>query len=258
MSKLLKIVVLTLILLITGCKSSKNVIASSGVINKRLSSKQIIKAHQEKQADFKTLQSRVKIDYNEGNKDRGVTVTLRMEKDKTIWISAPLGLVRAMVTPDKVRFYDKLNNQFFDGDYTLISEILGTELDFEKLQSLLLGEAIYNLEDDRYSLSSNDEAYVLEPRKQRDLFELFLLFDPGHFKMRSLQIAQPQERRFLEVDYNAYQEVEKQTLPENIRIVAVENTDEVTIQMELKSITLNQELRFPFRIPSGFDEIVIK
>ena len=258
MRKLLKIGVLALILLIAGCKSSKNVIASSGTLNNKISSKQIIKAHQDKQADFKTLQSKVKIDYTDGDKDRGVTVTLRIEKDKTIWINAPFGVARAMLTPDKVGFYDKLNNQFFDGDYALISEILGTDLDFQKLQSILLGEAIYSLEDDRYSLSNNGEAYVLEPRKQRDLFELFMLFDPGHFKIKSLQITQPQERRFLEVDYKVYQEVEKQTLPENIHIVAVENTDKVSIQMELKSITLNQELRFPFRIPSGFDEIIIK
>ncbi|AXT18538.1 DUF4292 domain-containing protein [Flavobacteriaceae bacterium AU392] len=257
MTKLFKIGTLILVLLVTSCKSTKTVIAS-GELNSKISAKELIKEHQNTKANFKTLQSRVKIDYQEGEKSQGVTVTLRIERNKTIWISAPLGLVRAMATPDKVRFYDKINNQYFDGDYRLISELLGTEIDFSKLQNLLLGEAIYNLNNDKYNASINDEVYVLEPRKQQELFELFMLFHPNHFKVASLQISQPQEKRFLEVDYKEYQDVEKQKFPEIIKIIAVENTDEVNIDMELKSITLNQELRFPFRIPSGFEEIVIK
>ena len=55
-----------------------------------------------------------------------------------------------------------------------------------------------------------------------------------------------------------YQEVEKEILPQNIKIIAVENNAETIIKMEFKSISINQEVRFPFRIPSGFEEIVIK
>ncbi|MBT8303257.1 MAG: DUF4292 domain-containing protein, partial [Bacteroidia bacterium] len=34
--------------------------------------------------------------------------------------------------------------------------------------------------------------------------------------------------------------------------------DETIIDMEYRSVSLNEELRFPFRIPSGYDEIIIK
>ena len=54
-----------------------------------------------------------------------------MEKDKTIWINATLGLARAIITPDKVRFYNRINNQYFEGDYTLISNLLGIELNLK-------------------------------------------------------------------------------------------------------------------------------
>jgi hypothetical protein len=76
--------------------------------------------------------------------------------------------------------------------------------------------------------------------------------------MDSLQLHQQLEKRMLQVDYASYQEVDKQILPQNIRIIAVDDTDQVAITMEFKSVSLNKEVRFPFKIPSGFKEIIIK
>ena len=84
------------------------------------------------------------------------------------------------------------------------------------------------------------------------------MLNPTHFKLDSQQFAQPLDNRILQIDYEDYQEVESQILPQNIRVIAVEAKDETIIDMELRSVTLNENLRFPFKIPSGFDEIVIK
>lgn len=180
-----------------------------------------------------------------------------MEKDKTIWINATLGLARAIITPDKVRFYNRINNQYFEGDYTLISNLLGIELNFKKVQSLLLGESLFNLKDGKYTASTNDKSYILQPKEQTALLELFLLLNPSHFKMDSQQLQQPLKKRFLQVDYLVYQDVDKEILPKDIKIIAVEDNEEVIIAMEYKSVSLNEEVRFPFKIPSGFKEIII-
>ncbi|MBT8260413.1 MAG: DUF4292 domain-containing protein, partial [Bacteroidia bacterium] len=58
--------------------------------------------------------------------------------------------------------------------------------------------------------------------------------------------------------YNNYQEVDNKILPQKIRVIAVEDTEETIINMELKSVSLNNDLRFPFRIPSGFKEIEVE
>ena len=36
------------------------------------------------------------------------------------------------------------------------------------------------------------------------------------------------------------------------------STTEATITIEMKSVVLNEDVRFPFKIPSGYDEIIIK
>ena len=134
--KLYKLLSIILIIGFTGCKSTKS-LTSAGELDAGLSAKQIIKETEKQVTRFKTLQARVRIDYKDGDKSNGTTVTLRIEKDKVIWMSAPLGIARVMITPERVSFYDKLNNHYFDGDFSLLSDFLGTELDFEKVQNLL-------------------------------------------------------------------------------------------------------------------------
>jgi len=240
-----------------GCKSAKNVIAS-GEASNRLSAKQVIKQHQKNDVDFRTMQAKVRIDLRQGNKEQGLTFNYRMEKDKTIWLSAPLGLARMMITPDKVRFYNKQDNEYFDGDYALLSDFVGVELDFNKVQNILLGQAIYDLKEEPHKVEVSENSYALQPKDQNALLELFYLINPSHFKMDSLQLYQQLQKRFLQVDYKSYQEVKSQVIPKDIEIVAVENTDEVGVTLEFKSVSINEDVRFPFKIPAGYKEIVIK
>ncbi len=248
---------LAILLFVVNCKSTQSIVAS-GKASDKLSAKQVIKQHQKNDADFKTMQARVRIDLIQGGKEQGATFNLRIEKDKTIWLSAPLGLARMMITPEKVRFYNKQDNQYFDGDYKLLSDFVGVDLDFMKVQNILLGQAIFDLKDEPHTVSVNENSYALQPKDQSALFELFYLINPSHFKMDSLQLFQQLKKRILQVDYKSYQEVKKQILPKDIRIIAVEDSDQVAITMEFKSLTLNEDVRFPFRIPAGYKEIVIK
>ncbi|WP_298755328.1 DUF4292 domain-containing protein [uncultured Psychroserpens sp.] len=256
--RILKISLICLIITLgISCKSARSVVAS-GKIDDKLSAKQLIKENGKRDAKFKTLQAKVKIDIIQDLKESSYTLNLRMEKDKTIWISATLGLARAIITPNSVRFYDKINNQYFDGDYKLLSDLLGIELNFDKVQSLLIGEPLYDLNDDKYIISTNENSYILQPKNQDLFLELFLLLNPSHFKMDSQQLLQPSKKRFLQIDYLGYQKVDKEILPQNMKIIAVEDSEELNVVMEYKSVSVNEDVRFPFKIPSGFDEIILE
>lgn len=247
-------ILLVISILLANCKSSKTI--SSGDANFDLSAKQVIKENAKKTPDFKTLASRVKIDIIEGEKVKGYTVNMRLEKDKKILLmSTPISVVKALITPDKVSFYNKLDNTFFEGDYAYLSGLLGTDLDFQKVQNLLIGEALFNLKEEPYKVSIHEEAYALQPKNQLDIFEIFYLLNPSHFKIKSQQISQPNEFRHLQIDYIAHQEIEKQVLPERIKVIAVEANEEMVLDLEFKGVSLNENLRFPFKIPSGYNEI---
>lgn len=240
-------------LLIFNCKSSK--IVSGGQADYGLSTRQLIKENAKQTPDFKTLQSKLKITYNQKGNSQTHSVSFRAKKDEMLWISATFSIIRALVTPEKVSFYNKLDNTYFEGDFSYLSGLLGTELDFQKVQNLLLGEVLYNLNEEPYKATVLDSSYVLQPKKQRELFEIFFILHPSLFKVKSQQVYQPKELRHLQIDYLSHQEVEKQTIPERIRVIAVEANEEVTIDLEFKNVSLNEDLRFPFKIPSGFDKI---
>jgi len=248
---------LLLLLLAFSCKTAKTV-SSDGEITSDLSARQLIKNNTKNIANFTTLTARVKADYSRKDESKGTTINLRMEKDKTIWMSAPFSMAKVLITPKKVSFYNKLDNTYFDGDFELLSDFVGTDLDFDKVQNILLGEALYDLKKEEFVASTFENSYLLQPKNQRDLFEIFYLLNPSHFKMDSQQFTQSIEKRHLQIDYKKYQEVEKQTLPQNIKIIALESYDETIIDLEYRSVALNEKIRFPFRIPSGYKKIEIK
>jgi len=248
---------LVIVASLSGCRSAKS-LETKGTIKEDISAKQIIKETQRQTANFKTLQAKLKIDYTEGDKSNGVSVNLRIEKDKVIWLSAPLGVARAMITPEKVSYFNKLENEYFEGDYSLLSELLGIELDFNKVQNILLGETLFNMSVGTYLASNNEVSYVLQPENQQAIFEILYLFNPGHFKLDSQQLSQSKEKRFLQIDYKTYQLVNKEIFPEIVNIVAVEDNSEMRIDLEYKSVSLNEDIRFPFEIPSGYKEIQLK
>ncbi|MEC3906345.1 DUF4292 domain-containing protein [Tamlana sp. 2201CG12-4] len=240
-------------LLMFNCKSVKTV--KEGEANYNLSTRQLIKANAQKEANFKTLQSRLKITFSQNGKSQTHSVNFRAKKDEALWINASFSVIRALVTPEKVSFYNKLDNTYFDGDYKYLSELLGTELDFNKVQNLLIGETLFNLKSSDYTASVDEASYIVQPKAQRELFEIFFLLNPSNFKVKSQRISQPLKLRHLQIDYITYQEINEQILPEQIKVIAVEANEETIINLEFKGVSLNEDLRFPFKIPSGFEKI---
>jgi len=241
-----------LLVFVFACKAKK--VSGNGALNTKITTKQVIKNSDKSKSKFKTLAGRIKIELLEDNKSQSYSLSMRMDKDQTIWMSK-LGIVKAIITPNRVAFYNKLDNTYFDGDFAFLSDLLGTELDFYKVQNLLLGEPLFDLNEQDYEASAYEKSYLLTPKNQKELFELFLLFNPKHFKMDSQQITQDKEGRHLEINYKTYQNVEDEILPETIKVNALELGESLIVNLEFKGIELNKKLNFPFKIPSGFEPI---
>lgn len=245
----------TIALLVFSCKSAK--VISDGTVDNRLSSRAVIKSHYQQETDFRTLGGKIKIDYSDGEDSQSFTVSLRMEKDKAIWISAPLGIVKAYITPERVSFYNKLENEYFDGDFSYLSELLGTSVDFDILQNLLLGQAIVDLRADKYTISVTEDNYQLIPKEPGTLYKTLFQVEPKNFKMALQQLSQPLKKRLLEIRYKNYQSLDKSVLPNEIGILAVQENSESTIALEYRNLELNKSISFPYKIPNGFKEIVL-
>ena len=255
-SKLLRITCVFVFLVFSGaCKSTKTI--AGGAADAALSSKKIIQNHYQNQLEFATLSGKVRIAYTNGEDAQSVAVSMRIKKDEVIWISAPLGVVKALITPERVSFYNRLENEYFDGDFSYLSSLLGTTVDFTMMQNLLLGNAILDLRDQKFSSAIASGNYALKPRKNNPLYKILFQLEPKHFKVVDQQISQPEKDRLLTMAYS-YQEVSGNVLPKDIGVVATDDSSTNTIDLEYKSMDFDKKLNFPYKIPKGFKEIVLE
>lgn len=217
----------------------------------------VIQNHYDKEVDFKTLQGRLSLNYQTEDRSQSVTVAFRMKKNDTIWMSGQvlgIPLAKVMITPNSVQFYEKITQTYFDGDFSLLSDLLGTPLDFQKVQNLLLGQAVYDLRSERYVLTESTRGYQLKPAEEDFLTRLFLL-DAGNFKAIAQQLGQQSENRNVTITYPSYQKVRGKIFPEQINILANDGPENTRIDMTFRSIEFNVPVSFPFSIPSGYEEI---
>jgi hypothetical protein len=249
--------VFLLMLLLASCKGTKG-ITGSETADAGLQVKEIIATHKLASPKFKTMAGRIKVDYEDDKKSQSITVSLRMEKDKKIWIKASLlgiTLAKVMITPDNVSYYETLSNTYFDGDFALLSDWLGTEVDFEKTQAILLGQTMFNLNKNNFTSEVVNNQYKLLPKVQLDNFIYNLFLNPDNFKVASASVAQLSQDRMFTVHYGPYQKMGNGYFPSEVSIHTSEGDSRTRIDVTFRKIDLNVDVSFPFNIPQGFEQI---
>ncbi len=251
-------ILLVVSLFVTSCGGGKMLVGSD-TANLSMSSKDIIKTHDEAQPNFSTIAARMHVQYESGKDRQSLTVSLRMEKDQKIWIKASIlgiTLAKLYITPESVSYYETITNTYFDGDFSLLSDWLGTDIDFEKAQGILLGQSIFNL-DNKYKSDVIANKYRLQPKMQPHNFIHSLLVNPDNFKIASESLSQPTDNRMFTINYGDYQSIEGGYYPSEFKIIATQKEEKTIIVVNYKKIDYNVSIRFPFTIPNGYEEIQI-
>lgn len=248
------------ILALTSCKTKK--IKSAQGLAKNNAIKEIIDIHYSKNFTFSTLQSRLKVTYDDGQKSVSPSASLRIEKDKQIWLSVKflgITMAKAYITPERVSFYEKLNKRFYDGDFKALSNFLGTDVNFNKVQNLLLGQSILELKNQKYNTNNKlDNQVLITPEKQDPLYEILLGLYTNSYKVSQLQIAQETQAKAIKVTYPEYQKINEQDFPKNIDIITKSNQGSKRINIDYKTVTIDTPLSFPFKIPDGYTAHTLK
>ena len=258
MQNILKIFILALISsVLFSCGTKKNVTTRKAEENKV----NVIKKNKASEPDFKTLQGRLRGSYDDGEESQSISVSIRMEKDKAIWLSAKLAgiipLAKVLVEPNRVQFYEKINGKYFDGDFSLLSSWLNTELDFQKVQDLLIGQPIYEPTIKEYQLSSTQNGYQLASIEKSPIAKSFLI-DLLTYRTKAQQLIRASENQGVTITYDDFFGKEEYFMPKGITIIANEKESTTKINIDYRSLEFNQPVSFPFEIPSGYKEITIE
>ncbi len=254
-------ILLILILIISvsvSCKSTKKIVEAQPKVEEKeiIATSKMAVAHEKNFFNALTLEAKANATYNDGSNNQNVDVKIRMEKDKVIWMSGTLlgiPLAKIMITPTKIQFYEKINKTYFDGDFSLLKQVFGVEMDFNQIQNLMLGQAIFPLKNGIIEKPEGNNFWLI-PQKQNPKFDIFYLLNAINYKLLSQEAKLPNNEVF-KVSYSDYFKTENQIIPKIILIESNQKTQKTKINLEFRNVELNKNLTFPFEIPNGYEKI---
>ncbi|RED24969.1 uncharacterized protein DUF4292 [Flavobacterium cutihirudinis] len=256
------IAVMVLSVFVISCKSKAVAVQNNNTKTEEApkEDKKAIEKHYNNKLDFSTLNIKASAKYEDEKQSQNVTADIKIEKDKQILVSVRflgITMAKALITPTTVSYYEKIKGTYYEGDFTSLSKWLGTELDYSKVQNLLVGEALDDLRKGKYTQTIVENLFRLEDEKDDKLKKVFYL-DPEKYLIQKEEISQSSENIMLEIMYSDSKTFDQGTLPTNIEINAVQPKGKTNINLNYNNISFNEELSFPYSVPSGYKKVIIK
>ncbi len=251
--------ILVVLLVFTSCKTKSIAVGKTNVA-KKMSARKVTKKHIATFLNKNTIDARLNVAYKDEKQRHKLKVKLRIETDKVIWINVTYKgvvlLARAKITPTSVSYYEKINRTYFKGDFELLEKMFGAEVNFKQLQSMLVGETIFDLKAQKYKSVVDSEAHLLLPVQQKTLFDILFWINPNHFKLDAQALQNNQKNQELKVAYKSYSTIDGEVFPKKIEIRARDNKKFTNLDIDYRSVIFNKNISIPFRVPRGYKQIV--
>ncbi len=270
-----KYLILIILLGVSSCALKKEYVIGD---SKRLTAKKIVKIINENENDIKTFQARARIDYFRKNKVKTNTATIRILSGEKIWISAPLGAIRLLITNDSIKYYNKLERNYIKTSFSYIENIIGLNITYEMLEQLLFSQPVLALSSKDFAKKLNMKNSQYEDKLRSYIFKKLIDYEetqlqglfyvnPYNFKLNSqkffdyndkttgsINVASKESQKTFSINYKAYNSVNKHIYPSKILFLDWNNK---SINIDLKSVIIDKKLNIPFRIPKGYSQVIV-
>ena len=195
-------------------------------------------------------------------------VSLRICRDSAIWISVSplLGIeaVRILLTPDTVRFLDRINKEYKVSGYKEINDLLyAGNLDFDIIQGILTGSLFVYKRNKFHSVYLEDQYYILSTLSKRKLKRSLEEKDPSkpviqdfyvdgsNYRIMKLAIEDNRIQKSLETKYSGYSYTSAGYFPHH-SVTNIKAEKNILVDLEYTKVTVEDTLEFPFTIPKSF------
>jgi len=203
------------------------------------------------------LRARIRAVYDDGNRKQQVIVQMRMERQKTVWLSASMviPIAKLLVTKEGVSFYEKFQKNYFEGNFELINAPFNTSFSYDDIENLLLGKPLADPSLGRWKQIANPQYYILIPQGNKGGLQPTLFFDPTTFLLKEQRILIPGSLQNLTIRYTNYQRIQGEYFPQQIEVILVDGAQRYQLDLEYTRTDLPSALSFPFQIPEGYKQI---
>lgn len=209
------------------------------------------------------------LDVHQGEKTTSLTASIRLRKDSALWISfSKLGVyaARVLITQDSVKMMNRIDENYFEGNFEYLEKKFNLDLSFDMLQALLLGNTpTLDLEEKPkfahdnglYQLSSirkkKLKKALVKPEKSEKIDDLVLSFwiDPETYKIKKQSFYDFELDKALVAEYTDFVEVDGKQVP-SFASFFLDSDSNYKIELRYSKFDLDSTLTFPFKIPEKY------
>jgi hypothetical protein len=215
-------------------------------------------------AEFEWFSTRFSGNVIWGGRNQSIGGAIRIRKDSAIYISVTpaLGIevVRLIISPDSVKYVNRLENNYYVGDNSFINKMLGTNLDFFMLQSLLTGNDFPHFETTYFIMSIEREMVKLSNQHRRKIgnpsvvLSQNIFIETNNFKIRKNNISDNSGKN-ISAAYGDWALIEDQLFPTTVELVFKDKSTHAELFLKLNKMDINLPQNMSFRIPPRYEEI---
>ena len=247
-----KIILLLFFFIFSSCSSLYNASKENNNTNRKFTPKKSIRNANNNFNSIEYIQAKAKVSFRDNNKIKSNTITMRISADEKIWINASFGAARILIDSDSIKYYNKIEKNYFKSDINYINDKIGFDLNFEIFQNLILGILIHKF-DPSSLYKKTENSYMYRDDKfniNSKVIQSTVSISPYNFRV--LKHSFKDQNNFFEVSYDDFTIVDKQILPTRIRF---SNNGLENLYIEIKSISSLEKINIPFRIPKNYKRI---
>lgn len=211
------------------------------------------------EVDFDYLTAKSKFSFKSAKQDFDNTnVNIRMKKDSIIWLSVTgvgLEVARGIITRDSIVFMDKIHRDYFVFNYDQLSKQYNFDLNFDLLQSVIIGNMPFEMQENGRFVKEND-FYVL--KQAVDRLEVDNYIAEKNQKLSRLKATEVPTQNTFTLDYEDFRAVGSFLFPFishiNLNVLSKEQQKlETTMRLKHSKVELvDQSPGFPFNVPSSY------
>lgn len=249
-----------LIVGLTGCKAKKLVVTSASTpateiirVKSGNNKKDKLNSIVLKNLTFRTLSFKAKAVLKINEKSNDVNMNFRIRNNEVIWVSvtalAGLEVARALITPDSLKILNRLDNIYINKPFDYIHEFINEQINFETLQSVLLGNAILEFISDSTELKMDADEATLKTVLGELIYNLHV--NPSN-KVILTNLNDEVNEQELSVNYSDFKSVNRQEIPHVVVMDSKANNKNIGLELNFLKVDMDTPVDLPFRVPERF------
>ncbi|MFD1769622.1 DUF4292 domain-containing protein [Sphingobacterium suaedae] len=253
------IVIAIAVLLLGSCKTKQKVVlpAHKDPVETNEVHAATIKTFELSNLDFHSFSGRAKTKIEMNKQVHDVTVNLRIQRDKAIWLSvtAALGIeiARVLITPDSVKILNKLQGEYIAKPFHYIYHYTNQGVTFSTLQDLLLANVSSNLlRTNNVQVASSSDEFIVVGIKDELSYQYRINKENRPFNFLLQEVGGDQN---LEAFYGDFAKTNGYNFPQNMALNIIGEQVSLKAQLSYNRVTFNENIELPFSVSNRYKVI---